>query len=76
MPAAHASVTPAAHASVTPAAHISVIAAAHTSVTPAAHISVIAALRRGNLAECSTDVCTRLGEIPAASAGMTERARV
>ena len=33
---------------------------------------VIAALRRGNLSECCTDVCAELGEIPAASAGMTE----
>ena len=35
-------------------------------------ISVIAALRRGNLAVCSTDVRAQGGEIPAASAGMTE----
>ena len=37
-----------------------------------APLPVIAALRRGNLDECSTDVCAQLGEIPAASAGMTE----
>ena len=35
--------------------------------------SVIAALRRGNLAAFITDVSARVGEIPAASAGMTVR---